>query len=557
MKKIFNAMFAAAAVLLLMNSCTGKFEQMNISPNSPESSTADPKMEFQYAVNNSICVTSAYQSAELICFTEFCEYDANTTQAKADYDIAGTGDLWSKGFTILKELNNVIRVSGEDPQYTNLVQMAKIWKVWVMQRTTDIYGDIPYSEAAADDAHAPKYDTQEEVYNLMFQELTEAAAALDASKPNVVGDYDLIYQGDANKWKKFANSLRLRMACRIADVAPTKAATEAAAAIAAGVMTSNDDSAYMVRGGESNANTSWNPIYYGRTSTHSACHMSLAYERLVTGLGGIEWPTAADREANKQITAESVNAVVHPAMVDPRAPIHFQPAGTLSISDKAYEGHWRGSEPGHSSNKCLSGEFIGLPAGQTDNCQNYSNISLYYRSSPEIPWTIMKYSEVCLLKAIAGARKLASVNAQQAYEDGIRADLTVFGVPAATINAYIASTEPNYYGTTVLYTDNSGNCNTALDKILTQKYIAGFFEGAYETWSDHRQYHKPTLIPFANVCANFVRSQAAYENNTSDAYILRFYYPTSEYNTNEENVREAVKRLGADTIQKRVWWDVD
>lgn len=557
MKNIFNAIFATAAVLLLMSGCTGQFEEMNISPNSPESSTADPKMEFQYAVNNSICITSSYQSAELICFMEFCEYDANTTQAKADYDISGTGDLWSKGFTILKELNNIIRISGDDPQYSNLIQMAKIWKCWVMLRTTDIFGDLPYSEAASEDAHAPKYDTQEEIYNLMFKELEEASNALDASKANVVGEYDLIYQGDAAKWKKFANSLRLRMACRIADVAPSKAATEAAAAISAGVMTSNDDGAYMQRGIESNSNSSWNPIYYGRTSTHSACHMSLAYERLVTGLGGIPWPTAADQKLNSQITTASVEAVSHPEKVDPRAPIHFQPAGTLSISDDAFKGYWRGSEPGHSSNKCLSGEFIGLPAGQIDNCQNYSNISLYYRSKPEIPWTVMKYSEVCFLKAIAGARSLASVDAKQAYEDGIRADMETFGVPSATIDQYIVSTEPNYHGTTVAYNDNAGSCNTALDKIITQKYIAGFFEGCYEAWSDHRQYHKPTLIPFANVCANFVRSQASYENNTSDAYILRFFYPSSEYNTNEENVREAVSRIGEDTMQKRVWWDVD
>lgn len=559
MKNIFKALFTAAAVLLLMSACTGKFEEMNISPNSPSSSTANPNMEFQYAVSRSICYRNTYQSDELIMFTEFCEYDANTTQSRADYDItdADTGDMWSRGFSTLKELNNIIRVSGDDPKYANLVQMAKIWKVWVMQRTTDIYGDLPYSEAASDDAHLPKYDTQQEIYTLMFQELKDAAKALDPSKANFVGAYDLIYQGDANKWKKFANSLRLRMACRIADVAPSQAAAEAASAIADGVMESNADGAYMTMGAASNSDYTWNPIYYGRTSTHSACHMSLAYERLVTGLGGVAWPTAADQKANSQITEASVNAVVRPDKVDPRAPIHFQPAGTLSISDAAYNGWWRGSEPGHSSNKCLSGEFIGLPAGVVDNCQNYANMSVYYRSNPEIPWTIMKYSEVCFLKAIAGARKLASVDAKSAYEDGIRADMENYGVPTATINSYLNSTEKNYYGTTVAYNDNSGSCNTALDKILTQKYIAGFFEGAFEAWSDHRQYHKPTLIPFATICANFIRSDADYKNNTSNAYLLRLYYPSSEYNTNEENVRAAVARLGEDTYQKRVWWDVD
>ena len=169
----------------------------------------------------------------------------------------------------------------------------------------------------------------------------------------------------------------------------------------------------------------------------------------------------------------------------------------------------------------------------------------------------MKYSEVCFLKAIAGARNLASVDAKAAYEAGIRADMEKYGVPSATITAYLKSQDANYYGTTVDYNHTTGTCNSALDKIITQKYIAGFFEGAYEAWSDHRQYHKPTLIPFATICANFIRSEADYKNNTSNAYLLRLYYPSSEYNTNEENVREAVSRLGADTYQKRVWWDVD
>ena len=82
-------------------------------------------------------------------------------------------------------------------------------------------GDVPYSEAA-NDIDQPKYDTQKDIYYTIFEELKDAVSKLDESAANNVGSYDLIYGGDATKWKKFANSIRLRMAVRISDVDAAK-----------------------------------------------------------------------------------------------------------------------------------------------------------------------------------------------------------------------------------------------------------------------------------------------------------------------------------------------
>ena len=98
-----------------------------------------------------------------------------------------------------------------------------------MLRLTNCIGDVPYSEAA-DDIDQPKYDTQKDIYYTIFDELKDAVSKLDESSANNVGSYDLIYGGDAAKWKKFANSIRLRMAVRISDVDAAKAKTEAEAA---------------------------------------------------------------------------------------------------------------------------------------------------------------------------------------------------------------------------------------------------------------------------------------------------------------------------------------
>src|SRR5690606_15343662 len=85
----------------------------------------------------------------------------------------------------------------------------------------------------------PKYDKQEDIYTDFFKELSESVAQLDASKD--VNPQDLFYKGDVTKWKKFGNSLRLRLAMRLVKINPTKAKEEAVAAFNAGVFTSNED----------------------------------------------------------------------------------------------------------------------------------------------------------------------------------------------------------------------------------------------------------------------------------------------------------------------------
>lgn len=117
-----------------------------------------------------------------------------------------------------------------------------------MSLITDIHGDVPYSEAGKgflEEKFNPRYDTQEEIYNDFFTELKTAGNNLDASKDKITGD--VIYNGDVNKWKKLANSLRLRFAMRISNVAPQKAQQEFEAALQdeGGIFQSSDDDALI------------------------------------------------------------------------------------------------------------------------------------------------------------------------------------------------------------------------------------------------------------------------------------------------------------------------
>jgi len=153
-------------------------------------------------------------------------------------------ELWELGYPndVLNIVDAVARTSN-NPAKTKLNAICRIMKVYIFARITDLYGDVPYSQAGdgfLTGVVRPAFDTQQAIYNNFFTELTAAVAELDASKDAVPQDI-IYYHGDANAWKKFANSLHLRLAMRLSKVDPAKAQTEVMAAYSAGVFTSNSD----------------------------------------------------------------------------------------------------------------------------------------------------------------------------------------------------------------------------------------------------------------------------------------------------------------------------
>jgi len=552
MKNIYKILTVVLGLILLTN-CTERFDSLNTNPNGALSSEADPKYQFLYSVSRSNLYANQWQVSDQMTVAHFCEYAANDGLSASDYSIDARyiQGIWDLSYVALSNLNSIIRSYENDPLHVNVVNMSKIWRCWLMLRLTDYLGDIPYTEAAGADAKNPVYDTQKTIYYTMFTELADAQAKLNAGADKL-GSYDLVFKGDVAKWRKLANSLRLRMAIRIYKADLAKAKTEAAAAIAAGVMTSRDDDALISMGDASVETSSQNPIYYHRNS--GVIHMSTAYYRLVENLGGQSWPTAADQANNANITNAIVNASIHPTKVDPRAPIHFEPSGVVeTVTTQALKGNWAGTDPGNVS----SGVGAQMVTGQYVN--DYAKIGEWFYKTPNRGVPVLEYSEVCFLQALAAELGIfTSGNAQSFYEAGITENMKKFGIPDAKISAYLNSTDANYYGTTVKYSNTTGSTNTALDKILTQKWISHFEEGSFEAWADHRLFHKPTLMPFANVSSSaFTMSASDKSNNAPNAYIKRGYYPSTEQTTNETNLNEAISRMGSNGIQNNVWWDVD
>ena len=157
--------------------------------------------------------------------------------------------VWTSFYpNALKNLVDGIDRTKDDETKVNINAALRIYRVYMMSLITDIYGDCPYFEAGRgyiDGKFTPRYDTQEEIYSDFFVELKDAASQMSAAADRLSGD--LIFGGDINGWKKFANSLRMRYAMRISKVAPDKARQEFEDACASegGIMSSAADDALI------------------------------------------------------------------------------------------------------------------------------------------------------------------------------------------------------------------------------------------------------------------------------------------------------------------------
>ena len=182
-------------------------------------------------------------------------------------DAPGT---WNSGYgTYLNNLSEIIRLTKDDPELVNKKAIARIMKVWAFAKVTESYGDIPYFESCLPQEEAvyrPKYDTQQSIYEDFFMELKAAAAELDETKESY-GSSDLMYGGDVVKWKKLANSLRLRLALRVRYADAALATANMSDLTEADLITTREDDAY---------------IY---TSTDFIEHQNALYNRIVNNQG--------------------------------------------------------------------------------------------------------------------------------------------------------------------------------------------------------------------------------------------------------------------------------
>lgn len=414
--------------------------------------------------------------------------------------------LWRSVYS--NEMKNVVDIidkTGGDPAARNMNAVGKIMKVMIAQRLTDIYGDVPYSEAGLGFSKGivtPKYDKQEDIYNSFFKELEEASAQLTDGGGAVKGD--LFYNGDISKWKKLANTMRLRLAMRISEVKPAEAEKQAKAAFQNGVFESNADNCIMKHLGfpfnddPAKLDFRGNGLSYGFIGDQGGDHFSSLLINYLRDNG------------------------------DPRLTMLATPKTASSTGGG-------GPKPGENLYEgVVPGSFIWeVPGGS----EAVSDIQPYYQQLTT-PFLHVSYSESQLLLAEAAYRGWISGSAADFYKKGVEAgvkQLEIYGAPAAsqaTINTYL-SAKPLVAG-------------TEKEQIATQLWVTYLFN-SMEAYSNWRRTGFPHLVPITNS-----------DSGTGGVVPTRLYYPNDEMQKNQKNYEEAVARLGGknDWLGK-VWWDAN
>ena len=210
-------------VSLVFTSCDDGFEELNVNPT--QANEIDPGFQFTYVQLQTSGERYENWRAVLIYSATMMQHMAALpTYWSGDkylYNAGYASSLWDRAYANqVRDIEDLyIRLQG-DPDAVNLFAAVRIWRAVIFQRLTDLYGDIPYSEAGKGFITGnvtPAYDTQEFVYLDMLNEISQAVESFDASKPTF-GSADLVFGGDIEKWQKFGNSLMLRMGMRLSKV---------------------------------------------------------------------------------------------------------------------------------------------------------------------------------------------------------------------------------------------------------------------------------------------------------------------------------------------------
>jgi hypothetical protein len=419
---------------------------------------------------------------------------------------------------LLKNATHVVD-NTKDTEEVNTYAMALVVRTYALHRITDLYGDVPYSEAGrgleGQEYWFPKYDAQEDIYGMIVSDLREARDILSASAPNP-GTQDIYYHGDIDQWKRFINSLLVRVGMRMSKVDATlaKSVVEEAANHASGTFQSNDDNTVVfhnnaARNGNSEVIISDN--YKAGNARLSKTFIDWMKDssdpRLMIISGGVGNPDGDPTEWNTDPSAQA-----------------GMPNGYDSETIKQ---------------AAVDEGLIATPDDYVDNnIFSFINPMLYDYADPMFLHT---YAEVELLLAeallkgwnVPGTPEehfdnavAAAINKWTAYDES-------FAVDAGTISDYI---------------DGLGfDAASAADKermIGEQYWAATFLDNCYEGYANWRRTGYPVLTP------------VDYPGNETGGTIpRRLRYPTFEERENPDNYQAAVAAQGPDQFTTRVWWD--
>ena len=512
---------------VLLWSCTKNFDTINTDRNSIATVGA-AELPFLFAKAEATAVPNIwnYQVAQNLFADQYAQYFACTAtyfpSDRLNIRMDWVGAAFSPYYTeMVPQLQSILKAAEPTSAEAALANI-----VWVLgfHRVTDYWGPIPYFKAGDASSSSVPYDAQDKIYDDFFKKLTVAVDILKTKTGETpYGSYDLIYGGDVNKWIKFANTLRLRLALRISKVDPARAKIEAEAAVASGLlMASPGDDALLrksLKGDDNNG--------LSRMSDWNEFRMSASMESVLKGYQ------------------------------DPRLPVYWLPNGATASNPNG-NGKYDGLRNGLTSTQLT--QSINLATNNAKVGKRWSSPDFAGTADfLETPQIIMATAESYFLRA-EGALLGWNMggNSKDFYELGITNSMKQWGITdAAAITSYINSLNvpvaPGDFLNSPAVSDApikfASDATTQKKQIGIQKWLALFPDGN-EAWADYRRSRAFVLYPVAN-------SDNPDILDPKTQWIRRIPFLLSEVQNNKAAVDAAVPLLGSggDKLTTPLWWD--
>lgn len=493
-----NIKYTAILLVVFLVSCTENFEELDRPQTTSNTIAPDPLFTRALVTGSGLSVAVwqwQHQIAGSVYAQHFANIQTGPNFTSDNYEPRPWDAVWGWYYSrsafapmhytyrvieLARELENPIKES-----------VARIWNVYLIQQVTDMYGDIPVSEAFR--TTKPAFDAQSDIYMFMLDELENAVEAIKEFRDFGYENYgtaDVVYQGNLDSWIAFANSMILRIGLRASNTAAFD---------------------QPLSGYDRNIRS-----YIENIDPVETISSHLQTVQIIPD------PTGPTYHVNNPLTfvqgwqevrlSKNIVDMLN-GYDDPRLMVY--------------------------GNENTNGEYVGLANGQdhTDLSAQYttfyqpefSNIGDFF-TQEETPHFVFTYAESCFLKAEAAQRGLISGTAQQYYEEGIAASFEQFEITdPQLLEDYLAG-------------EAAFDAANALEQIYTQRWIAVYPNG-HEAWSLVRRTGVPEMMqPVSTFPGN-------------DEMPRRKMYPESEKQFNADNYNAAVSRMGGDSQYTRMWWD--
>lgn len=534
MKRLAIIILGGLALLGTTTSCQKDFEEINTNPNRPQQ--ALPTALFNGSTKLFLKNTRNYTTSGMM-FRSWMQYTAQDTYTKESRflyrDYAGDY-LWRYPYQVAGGYKDIIDLN-TDPKTKELmttygknenqIAAARIMMAYTFALLVETFGDVPYYSYGSPNPErfqalqlekyiSPVYATQKEIYTDLLKELKEAAAQI-VSDSYVFKEGDYIFE-TPDKMRRFANSLRLRLAIRLKDVSDTELRTLAQQSIdelkaGTAVMQSEADTVELQFDSD---DTNPAPIYKEYFVSNRVDYSpSNSFVQLLKGQRGNFG-------------------------VDPRLQKYFAPKGLTKY--QARDGRYTESDN--------LNDYIGMPYGLDESMADFqfkSGVAVSFFSSrilqPNYAEVFMEYSEVCFLLSEANGWD------NTWYKKGVEASMKKWGVNSTKITNFLntipAANEEN---------------------VLTQKYIA-LYMNPNEAWAEYRRTGYPhTLIKVneetdLNIPTEAGQTKYKFESLVADLTDIpeRLLYPVAYKVINEANYQKALEsmQMTTDILTKRLIFD--